>query len=198
MRLIKLNHIYSVTRDRTINMKRKLFFLFFTSILLFTLATNSAVAHQEVFAEMGVISPKKEKPAPDFTLETPTGNSVSLSDYKGKAILLNFWATWCIPCKKELPSMQKLYNILKKDGIEVIAISIDRDKRERVNQYIKDYNLTFPVLLDPNQKVRKDYFIMGLPTSYLIGGDGKLKGFVSGERVWDSATSKKMFSSLIQ
>ena len=184
--------------DRTTKMKRKLFILFFTSTVLFFLVVNSAVAHQDVFREMGVVSPKSEKPAPGFTLETPTGNSVSLSDYKGKAILLNFWATWCIPCKKELPSMQKLYNYLKKDGIEVIAISIDRDKKERVKQYIKDYNLTFPVLLDPNQKVRKDYFIMGLPTSYLIGGDGKLKGFVSGERVWDSAASKKMFSTLVQ
>ena len=94
--------------------------------------------------------------------------------------------------------MQKLYDFLKKDGIEVIAISIDRDKRERVNQYIKDYKLSFPVLLDPNQKVRKDYFVMGLPTSYLIGDDGKIKGFVSGERIWDSAASIKMFSALIQ
>ena len=94
--------------------------------------------------------------------------------------------------------MQRLYDFLKKDGIEVIAISIDRDQRERVRQYIKNYNLTFPVLLDPSQKVRKDYFIMGLPTSYLIGADGKLKGFISGAREWDSATSKKMFSTLVQ
>ncbi|SVC62913.1 uncharacterized protein METZ01_LOCUS315767, partial [marine metagenome] len=77
------------------------------------------------------------------------------------------------------------------------AISIDRDKKERVEKYIKKYNLTFPVLLDPSQKVRKDYFILGLPTSYLIGPDGKLKGFVSGAREWDSNASKEMFSTLM-
>jgi len=94
--------------------------------------------------------------------------------------------------------MQKLYEALKLDGVEVIAISIDRDKQKQINQYINDYKLTFPVLLDPSQKVRKDYFILGLPTSYLIGADGKLKGFISGEREWDSTASKKLFSTLVQ
>ena len=180
-------------------MKQILFYFWlFTSTIFLFLVANSAVAHQESFKAMGVVSPRNEMPAPDFTLQTSNGNSVSLSDFKGKAVLLNFWATWCVPCKKELPSMQRLYDFLKKDGIEVIAISIDRNQRERVNQYVKDYHLTFPVLLDPSQKVRKNFFIMGLPTSYLIGGDGKLKGFVSGEREWNSPAAKKMFSTLVQ
>ena len=167
-------------------------------IVVLVLMADPAKAHRKNFDEMGVVPPRNEMPAPDFTLETSTGSTLSLSDFKGKVVLLNFWATWCVPCKKELPSMQRLYDFLKKDGFEVIAISIDRDQRERVNQYVKDYHLTFPVLLDPSQKVRKNYFIMGLPTSYLIGGDGKLKGFVSGERDWDSPAAKKMFSTLVQ
>jgi len=180
-------------------MNRILFyFRLFASTTFLFLVANSAMAHQESFKAMGVVPPRNEIPAPDFTLQTPHGNYVSLSNFKGKAVLLNFWATWCVPCKKELPSMQKLYEALKLDGVEVVAISIDRDKKERVHQYIKDYNLTFPVLLDPSQKVRKDYFILGLPTSYLIGADGKLKGFISGAREWDSAASKKLFSTLVQ
>jgi len=198
MKLIKSNHIYNVTRDRITNMKRIFFFLLFSSTAFFFLVANSALAHQESFKAMGVAPPRNEMPAPDFTLQTSNGNSVSLSDFKGKAVLLNFWATWCVPCKKELPSMQKLYDAVKLDGVEVVAISIDRDKKDRIHQYIKNYNLTFPVLLDPGQKVRKDYFIMGLPTSYLIGADGKLKGFISGAREWNSAASKKMFSTLVQ
>ena len=94
--------------------------------------------------------------------------------------------------------MQRIYEELSSEGVEVVAISIDRNKKERVKQYIKNYNLTFPILLDPGQKVRKDYFILGLPTSYLIGIDGKLKGFISGAREWDSNASKEMFSTLIQ
>ena len=136
---------------------------------------------------------------PESSLKNLKGKSTKISSFlEDGPILINFWATWCVPCKKELPSMQKLYDAVKLDGVEVVAISIDRDKKERVHQYIKDYNLTFPVLLDPSQKVRKDYFILGLPTSYLIGADGKLKGFISGAREWDSAASKKMFSTLVQ
>ena len=169
-----------------------------TFLFLQTLMPSSVLGHQDSFLKMGVVSPENEKLAPNFILETVTGKKVSLKDFKGKAILLNFWATWCEPCKKELPSMQKIYEELSSDGVEVIAISIDRNKKKRVEKYIKKYNLTFPILLDPSQKVRKDYFILGLPTSYLIGGDGKLKGFISGAREWDSNASKEMFSTLIQ
>ena len=169
-----------------------------TFLFLQTLIPISVLGHEDSFAKMGVVSPKNEKIAPNFILETVTGEKISLKDFKGKAVLLNFWATWCQPCKKELPSMQRIYEELSSEGVEVVAISIDRNKKERVKQYIKNHNLTFPILLDPGQKVRKDYFILGLPTSYLIGIDGKLKGFISGAREWDSNASKEMFSTLIQ
>jgi peroxiredoxin len=168
-----------------------------TFLFLQTLITSSVLGHEDSFAKMGVVLPKNEKIAPNFILETVTGEKISLKDFKGKAVLLNFWATWCQPCKKELPSMQRIYEELNSEGVEVVAISIDRNKKEQVEKYIQNYNLTFPVLLDPSQKVRKDYFILGLPTSYLIGSDGKLKGFISGAREWDSNDSKEMFSTLM-
>ena len=175
----------------------KYYFCLLIFLVLQTLAAGPVAGHEDSFIKMGVVAPKIEKLAPDFTLETPTGKKLSLKDFKGKVVLLNFWATWCEPCKKELPSMQKIYEALNPGGIEVVAISIDRGKKKRVENYIKKYNLTFPVLLDPSQKVRKDYFILGLPTSYLIGTDGKLKGFISGAREWDSSASKEMFSTLM-
>ena len=168
-----------------------------TFLFLQTLIPISVLGHEDSFAKMGVVSPRNEKIAPNFILETVTGEKISLKDFKGKAVLLNFWATWCQPCKKELPSMQRIYEELRSEGVEVVAISIDRTKKERVKQYRKNHNLTFPILLDPGQKVRKDYFILGLPTSYLIGIDGKLKGFISGAREWDSNASKEMFSTLM-
>ena len=112
-------------------MKRIIFYFWlFSSTTFLFLGANSAKAHQESFKAMGVVLPRNEFPAPDFTLQNSNGNSVSLSDFKGKAVLLNFCATWCVPCKKELPSMQRLYEDLKLDGFEIVAISIDRDKQK--------------------------------------------------------------------
>ena len=172
------------------------FWLIF-SIAIFFVTLRSAAAHQEDFDKMGVALPIKEKIAPDFMLKNLDGNTIALNNFRGKTVLLNFWATWCLPCKEELPAMQKLYRELGSSGLEVVAISIDRGNPDKIKKYIDQYNLTFPVLLDPGQKVRKSYFIMGLPTSYLIGSDGHLKGFVSGAREWDNPFSIKMFSALI-
>ena len=176
----------------------KNYFCLLTFVFLQTLIINSAEGREDSFAKMGVVPSKNEKLAPDFTLETPTGEKLSLKDFKGKTILLHFWATWCVPCKKELPTIQKVYELLSPNNFEVIAISIDRNNTANVKKYIKDYNLTFPVLLDQSQNVRKDYFILGLPTSYLIGADGNLKGFISGAREWNSDVSKEMFSILMR
>lgn len=92
--------------------------------------------------------------------------------------------------------MQRLHEALSSQGVEVVAISIDRKNLDRIKEYAKEYKLTFPILWDPEQKVRKNYFIMGLPTTYLIDPNGKLKGFASGARVWDSADAIQALTSL--
>ncbi|MEO2044094.1 MAG: TlpA disulfide reductase family protein, partial [Nitrospinaceae bacterium] len=135
-------------------------------------------------------------PAPDFVAKDLKGQSVTLSDFRGKVILLNFWATWCAACREEMASMQSLYSSLQGDGLEVLAVSIDRWNEDRVRKYVKDSNLTFGVLLDQNQKVRKQYHVMSLPTSYLIDGNGNIRGYASGARAWDSHDSKNLFLSL--
>ncbi len=158
----------------------------------------SVWAAQDTFENMGIVKPRVERNAPGFSLQDIHGNTVDLRDFRGKPILLNFWATWCEACKEELPSMQRLYETMKDQGVEVVAISIDRSNFDRIRKYVDQYNLTFPILLDPDQKVRKNYYIMGLPTTYLIDGEGKLKGFASGARVWDSPDSIQVMQSLKQ
>jgi peroxiredoxin len=153
--------------------------------------------YADTFEQLGVARPRTSKPAPDFELKNIHGKTVSLAQFKGKPVLLNFWATWCGPCREELPSMQKMHDAGKKNGeFHIIAISIDRFNLKKVNQYAQDLNLKFPILLDPDRETRKAYFIRGLPTSYLIDSEGKLRGFVSGARNWNSPASLKLMKSL--
>lgn len=174
------------------NIKRVLLF----SVLSLILVPALSHAESSSFGKMGVIPPKISKPAPTFVLKNIKGETVKLFDFKGKVLLLNFWATWCAACKEEMASMQNLYSSLQDDGVEVLAISIDRWNEDRIQEFVEDNNLTFPVLLDQDQTVRKKYHVMGLPTSYLIDGEGKIRGYASGARTWDSPDSQDLFLSL--
>ena len=163
-------------------------------VLLFMLVHATAYAEHSSFDKMGVVPPKTSQQAPEFMVRNLKGQNVKLSDFKGKVVLLNFWATWCGACIEEMASMQKLYSTL--DGVEVVAVSIDRWNEDRIQEYVKSNKLTFPVLLDQDQKVRKKYHVMGLPTSYLIDAEGKIRGYASGARTWDSPDSQDLFISL--
>jgi len=165
--------------------------------LLLALCAIPLTASADPFEQLGVARPRTSKPAPDFVLKDIRGQSVSLAQFKGKPVLLNFWATWCGPCREELPSMQRLYEASKSNGgFQIIAISIDRSNIKKVNQYAEDLNLTFPILIDPDRETRKAYYIRGLPTSYLIDSEGTLRGFVSGARNWDSPATLELMKSL--
>ena len=165
-------------------------------VMALMLVPATGFAEHDSFRKMGVVPPKTSQPAPDFVAKNLKGQRVKLSDFKGKVVLLNFWATWCGACIEEMASMQNLYSALRADGVEVVAISIDRWNEDRIQEYVNDKNLTFPVLLDQDQKIRKQYHVMGLPTSYLIDGEGKIRGYASGARTWDSADSRSLLLSL--
>ena len=165
-------------------------------VLFLLLLPLQVTANPLLFEKMGIVAPKSSKMAPGFKLNNIRGGTTELSDFKGKVVLVNFWATWCAACVEEMESMQNLYNDLKKKDVEIVAISIDRWNEDRIIDYADKKNLNFHILRDPDQKVRKQYYIMGLPTSYLIDGDGKIRGYVSGARIWDSLVSKNTLLSL--
>ena len=108
----------------------------------------------------------------DFTLGTLEGSRQSLSSFKGKVVFLSFWATWCGPCKEELPSIQALYNKLSGKGFVVVAVDIGED-REKVSQFVKEHNLTFPVLLDADVAVGSAFGASSIPTNYLLDRSGR-------------------------
>jgi peroxiredoxin len=160
--------------------------------------TSGAYA-EDLFSGLGVIRPKVRVEAPPFTLASLGGGERSLEDFEGKVILLNFWATHCEPCREEMPAMERLWKELKDRGLVIIAVAGDRGfwSKSRVEKFIKTLGVTFPVLLDPRGDVRRTYEVAVLPTSYLIGKDGKFLGKVVGERRWDGSEAFELVESLL-
>ena len=138
------------------------------------------------------------KPVPDFSLPGLDGKQVNLSDYRGKVVLVNIWATWCPPCVEEMPSMQKLYNEFNGSDFEILAVSIDIQGREVVAPFMKNHKLTFPALLDTQGTVKAAYGLSGVPESFIIDKDGSLVKKVIGPLDWATPAIFQFFRDLIQ
>lgn len=135
-------------------------------------------------------------PAPDFTLVDQYGETHTLSDYKGKTVFLNFWATWCPPCKKEMPDIQKLYEKYGENSGDLVVLGVANPKDEdhpysndvpadEVAQFLKNNKYTFPVVMDASGDVLSQYGIMSFPTTFMIDKEGNVFGYVSGALTQD-------------
>lgn len=122
-------------------------------------------------------APEVGSPAPDFTLQTPQGESISLSDLRGQVVLINFWATWCAPCRVEMPAIQARYN---RGGFSALAIDFD-ESAELVRAFVDELSLSFPVLLDPGGEIQNLYRVRGYPTSFFVDADGIIRVFHIGD-----------------
>ena len=140
----------------------------------------------------------KGLPAPNFSLPDLDGKMVSLSDYRGKVVLLNIWATWCPPCVEEMPSMEKLYQELKGEGFEILAVSIDESGAQDVLPFMKKHNLSFPALIDSKGTLKDLYQTRGVPESFIIDKDGILIEKVIGPRNWANPEVIRYFRNLIR
>ncbi|MDH5359874.1 MAG: TlpA family protein disulfide reductase [Gammaproteobacteria bacterium] len=116
----------------------------------------------------------KSYKAPNFTLKTLDKKTVKLSSYKGKVVYLDFWASWCKPCRKSFPVMRQLQRKYKKQGLRVITINLDKDKKE-LKRFLKEFRINFPVALDPQGKVARRYGVKAMPSSYLIDRQGRIR-----------------------
>ncbi len=178
------------------------FFILLCSYCLCLLAPIQVFADTTVLSQalsrMKVTVPKKPQLAPDFTLPDFKQSTVRLSDYRGKLVLLNFWASFCAPCRREMPGLENLWQHYRSKGLVVLALSADRDNLKQVETFIKEGKYNFPILLDTEGDVRKKYEIRALPTTYLIGRDGRFIGRVIGERKWGSVPSQQLIKSLLK
>jgi cytochrome c biogenesis protein CcmG/thiol:disulfide interchange protein DsbE len=138
------------------------------------------------------------KPAPDFVLTDLKDKPQRLSDFRGKVVFLNFWATWCKPCREEMPSMEVLHKNFEKDGLVVLAVSIDRVTTTKdIPPFIKGMNLTFPVLIDSWGKTDKPYKRMGVPETFIIDQQGVIREIVIGPRDWTRLDSLQVLTKLL-
>lgn len=146
----------------------------------------------------GFAVPKAEIAATDFTLKTLEGKDVSLASYKGSFVFLSFWATWCGPCKQELPSVQALYDKLKAKGFTILAVDV-METGKTVGDFVKTNRMTFPVLLDADGRVGGEYDARSIPTNYLIDRKGKILARIVGYdgTPWSSAERVTLFEKLL-
>jgi len=134
--------------------------------------------------------------APDFTLRDVNGRTVTLASLKGKVVLLNFWATWCPPCKAEMPSMNKLYNELKSKGFEVVAVSTDNGISP-VKEFLAKNRIDFTVIFDETKAVAREYKVFSMPTTFLIDRNGFIVEKFYGEYEWTDAEVRKQIEKLL-
>jgi len=135
--------------------------------------------------------------AGDFAARDLAGRGVRFGDLRGKVVLLNFWATWCPPCRKEMPSMERLYQRYQDRGLVVLALSQDQASSEQVKAFVDELALTFPVWHDRDGLVGRQYSIPGVPTSYLIARDGRVAYRALGDYDWDRDEARRAVEALL-
>jgi len=140
---------------------------------------------------------KAGTPAPLFRLPSLGGGDVDLASYRGKVVVLNFWATWCPPCIAEMPSLERLHRALGSEGLAVVTVSTDEDAAE-LKRFVAERGLTMPVLQDPGGRVAaSDYHTTGYPETFVLDREGRLLQHTVGPAEWDSAEQRAYFRGLL-
>ena len=127
---------------------------------------------------------------PDFSITDLNGKSKSIKEFRGKTVMLNFWATWCPPCRAEMPSMEKLWNKSKNKNFVIIAVSVDQSPTSKVAEFIKTNKYTFPVFHDANGKLAAMFLIRSIPTTYIVDKSGVILSKTRGAEDWSKLELK--------
>jgi cytochrome c biogenesis protein CcmG/thiol:disulfide interchange protein DsbE len=136
-------------------------------------------------------------PAPALGLKDLEGASQSLQAYRGKVVILNFWATWCEPCRDEMPSFNKLRRSFEGRPVAVLAVNVGEGEG-RIGEFLRKVPVEFPVLLDRDAKASRDWKVRLMPTTFIIGRDGRVRYSYAGERDWDDATVRAKVAALAE
>ena len=151
--------------------------------LVVPVISNAATPAGETLTQL--LHPLPEAlPAPDFNLVDSDGNQHRLSDYRGRVVIINFWATWCPPCREEMPAMQRAWSQLQQDNIAMLAVNVGEDE-DTVFTFTANYPVEFPLLLDRDSSVIQAWPVRGLPTTFVVDPRGNIVYRAIGSRNWD-------------
>jgi peroxiredoxin len=162
----------------------------------FLVAQERVDANDHFMEKLGIIQFDEGVEAPDFTLNNLAGKEVGLKDYRGKIVFLNFWATWCGPCREEMPSMEKLHNNFSDKDIVILAVDM-QESAKKVIAFKEELKLSFPILLDSSGSVSRSYAVRAIPTTYFVDREGYILGAALGARDWSSKTAFAFFENLL-
>jgi peroxiredoxin len=169
----------------------------FLLLLVFLLALAEPVcAGTDPPRHLGLQPPSESVEAPAFSLSDLAGKKIQLKDYRGKLVFLNFFATWCGPCRDEMPGMERLFHAHRDKGLVVLAVNMEQSAKT-VRPFVQELKLSFPVLLDLEGSVSHDYGIRALPVSFLVGRDGNLLWRAMGGREWDTPEMQSYIGQVI-
>jgi cytochrome c biogenesis protein CcmG/thiol:disulfide interchange protein DsbE len=142
------------------------------------------------------VNPSSRTTAPDFSLATVAGSNLNLADYKGKVVVLDFWATWCAPCRKAIPDLIELKNEYPEDQFEIIGISLDSDTKEMVPSFVEQFKINYPIVYGDMEIARRYGDIQSIPTSFVVDKEGRI--FSSYVGYMDKSIYKKDIDKLIE
>lgn len=167
------------------------------SILISALTAIPLSANAEISKKQTIDAVRVIKRAPDFSLRDTDNKLRKFSDYRGHVVAVNFWATWCPPCRKELPSMQMTYNALKKTGFRIIGVNVG-EKWDTVASFLNNFSLTYPIVLDTDSSAMEKWNITGLPTTFIVDKQGRIIYRITGGRDWNDPAFRNKLKMIIK
>jgi peroxiredoxin len=169
----------------------------FVAMLMATaLSAPSDAGSVTSVAQRGVVKPGD--PAPNFQLRDMNGRTVSLTDLRGKVVLLNFWATWCGPCRVEMPAMERLYRTYDRKDFEILAVSTDAQGAAVTRPFQQENRLTFPILHDADFRVGLSYGARTLPMTFMVDRQGIVRHHIFGARDWEAPEAHQLIEMLMK
>jgi len=166
-------------------------------VLAVACGSASAEPHaSSLLKPLGLLTHPARTAPPSFGGSTADGRPVSLAALRGRVVLVNFWASWCLECRPEMPVLERLHRELGPRGLAVVGVNA-RESRRAVSQYADELGLTFPLVMDPDGKIGVLYGVAALPATFLVARDGRAVGFAIGPRQWGGAPARALFDALL-